>query len=49
MSIVETTAPEGTSTRTRVSSALPLLGICLGLIMNAVWVAFLGYCILKLI
>jgi hypothetical protein len=51
MSIVETTAPpaETTSIRDRVSSALPIVGIGLALIVNAAWVGFLGYCILKLI
>jgi hypothetical protein len=51
MSIVETTAPpaETTSIRAGVSSALPIVGIGLALIVNAAWVGFLGYCIVKLI
>jgi hypothetical protein len=51
MSTVETTAPpaEATSIRTRVSSALPIVGIGLALIVNAAWVGFLGYCVVKLI
>jgi hypothetical protein len=51
MSIAETTAlaAERVSIRDRVSGALPLVGIGLALIVNAAWVAFLGYWILKLI
>jgi hypothetical protein len=51
MSIVETTAPaaESTSIRARVSSALPIVGIGVALLVNAAWVGFLGYCIVKLI
>jgi hypothetical protein len=51
MSTVETTAlpTEGTSIRTRVSKALPVVGIGLALMVNAAWVGFLGYCIVKLI
>jgi hypothetical protein len=51
MSIAETTAPpaESTSIRARVSSTLPVAGICLALVVNAAWVGFLGYCVLKLI
>ena len=51
MSIVETATPglESTSIRARVSGVLPLVGIGFALIVNAAWVAFLGYCILKLI
>jgi hypothetical protein len=51
MSNIETTAPppESTSIRDRVSGALPIVGICLALIVNAAWVGFLGYCIVKLI
>jgi hypothetical protein len=48
----ETMVPvaETASIRNRVPNALPLLGIGLALIMNAAWVALLGYyCILKLV
>jgi hypothetical protein len=51
MSGIEATAPpaETTSIRARVSSTLPIVGICLALIVNAAWLGFLGYCIVKLI
>jgi hypothetical protein len=51
MSNIETTAPppESTSICARVSTALPIVGIGVALIVNAAWVGFLGYCILRLI
>jgi hypothetical protein len=51
MSTVETTTSptEATSIRARVSSALPIVGIGLALMVNAAWVGFVGYCIVKLI
>jgi hypothetical protein len=52
MSTVETAAPPAESSlsiRDRVSGALPIAGIGLALIVNAAWVGFLGYCIVKLI
>jgi hypothetical protein len=33
----------------RLRSALPLVGIGSGLMVNAVWIGYLGYCILKLL
>jgi hypothetical protein len=44
MSSIETTAPpaKSSSIRARVSSALPIVGIGVALIVNAAWVVFLG-------
>jgi hypothetical protein len=51
MSVVETTVPagQGASVRARFSNVLPLAGIALALIVNAAWVSFLAYCIVRLI
>jgi hypothetical protein len=51
MSFVETavTAAEGASIRARVTNVLPLAGLGLALIANAIWIGFLGYCVLKLV
>ncbi len=35
--------------RARVSNALPLIGLGFAVIVNAAWIVFLGYCLLKLI
>jgi hypothetical protein len=51
MIILETAAPsaESTSRHARFSDVLPLVGIVIALIVNAAWVALLGYFILKLV
>ena len=35
--------------RTRVSNALPLIGLGFAVVVNAVWIAFLSYCFWQLI
>ncbi len=35
--------------RTRALKILPLMGIGVAVIINAAWIGFLGYCLLKLI
>jgi hypothetical protein len=47
----ETTIPSGRRNfvRGQKHNALPLFGLGLAVIANAVWIGFLGYCILKLI
>jgi hypothetical protein len=49
--VVETAAPSNpvSTLRTRMSNALPLIGLGLAVIVNAAWIGFLSYCVLKLV
>ena len=51
MTLIETAAPPGlaSAVRVRMSDALPLIGLGFAVIVNAIWIAFLTYCLLKLI
>lgn len=40
---------QSTQVVTRMRTALPLAGIVLALLVNAAWIAFLGYWLLRLI
>jgi hypothetical protein len=44
-----TKSADVTSIRSRASAILPLAVVGAGLLVNAAWVAFIGYCIYKLV
>ena len=51
MGLPETAAPSRLvrTVRARVWTALPLIGLGLAMIVNAAWIGFLGYFVLKLV
>jgi hypothetical protein len=49
MAIADTAVPSQRSTQVCTSDIWPLAGLFLALLVNAAWIGFLGYCVVRLI
>jgi hypothetical protein len=49
MAVADTAVPSEQNTQATTGNVWPLAGLFLALLVNAVWIGLLGYCVLRLI